>query len=69
MGSSGWLSIDVEVLRVSEKAVLCRFRETTGFMRDLWFPRTVLDEGDVIDESFDSILVKEWFYEKEGIET
>lgn len=56
-------SIDGEVIRTTERAVLVRCPDK----REVWVPRSVCLDGDMIEEGDTDLEVETWFAEKEGL--
>lgn len=50
------------VVRTSEKAVLFRTEHA-----EVWVPRSVCVDGDLVNRGDTDLIVKSWFAEKEGL--
>jgi hypothetical protein len=62
-----YANITCDVIATTEKAVLCAFAE--GSVQQCWIPRSVISDGDVVEEDDNlSLDVEEWFVNKEGLE-
>lgn len=52
---------DVEVLRATDKALLCKIEK-----EEVWVPRSVVDDSSEVQEEHDSgtLVVQSWFAKK-----
>lgn len=71
MGGDGYGSISCTIVRVSTKAALVATGEGDDHEEN-WIPFSLIDEYDLaemeVGKRYDSLGVKEWFLEREGIE-
>lgn len=58
----GQTTVEAEITRTTEKAVLA---EIDG--REVWAPRKVCLEGDMLDVGDTDIIVADWWLKKEGL--
>lgn len=58
------VSLEGEVARTTERAVL--YRDEWG--NETWIPRSVLLDGDSLDDGDTDLVCAEWFAEKEGLQ-
>lgn len=65
----GWVELDVEVRRVSPKAVMVRCEEAD--VDEQWIPCSLIDwqesEAEPEEGSAGALVVAEWFARKEGL--
>lgn len=67
MATPVWSTLsDVEVTAATEKAVLITWNEH-GEDFQTWVPRSVCQDGDMLDIGHKDLTVKYWFVEKEGL--
>lgn len=56
-----------EIIVATPKAVLLSFEEKKGVIREQWVPRSVIEDGEEVEEGDSEIAVREWFIDKEGL--
>jgi hypothetical protein len=61
-----FVPVDGSVTKVTAKAVLY---VSKAAKTEHWIPRSVIEDGDDIEEGEQEMLVAEWFLDKEGIPT
>jgi hypothetical protein len=49
---------------VTTRAVLIQY----DGLREIWIPRSVIENGDTIAKDDEDVVVQEWFAEREGLE-
>ncbi len=65
MRDKSYDTVHCDVIKTTEKAVLV-FEEDNE--RELWIPRSVIEDGESVEEDEDLDLnVESWFCEKEGL--
>lgn len=58
----GQTTIEAEIIRATDAAVLIDLGD-----REVWVPRSVCLEGDMLDVGDTDLIVADWFIEKEGL--
>ncbi len=60
---------DVEAIRGTERALLCRLTTDKGDRREVWVPRSQITDDSEVFEVGDAgeLVIKAWFAEREGL--
>lgn len=63
------IAVTLSITRATDKAVMAELAGPDSTIRELWIPRSQIDDGDEVEVGLNQDLeIAQWLVEKEGLD-